>query len=198
MTAPRVGLPRGPLGDVEERIRNELEQEGPQPLELDYGIVPVVLVGDGTLPGRSLYRTRSFSKYWEAVATGTNLVLGCAPGIEGFIVDQVNYSAAGGAGAAADAIRAYQYPPSIAPVVVPSTSDVFMTDRYVGDFAPIFSGSGAGAPTVNPFHYVQVGAGNWNLVVPVRWFIPQGTVLAFRPVASAAGQFQVNVMGRTF
>jgi len=195
-----VAPPRGPIGDTEARLRSTMEQEGLLPIRLDYDVQPVVLVQDATLPGYSQYRGKRWWKTFTGLVTGQNAALAPASVQQtGFLVEQLIIQTAGSTAVVnnADVINAYQYQAGSVPPIVPATSDVQFVENYAGDFAPILSGAGAGAPAVTAFAQFQIPL-QGALIVRVSWFIKFGTVLTFRWVASIGGTLTLNVSGRTF
>lgn len=63
---------RSDLGDVESRIRRILNLEGLVPTDWNGLIQPVMLVGDGTLPGYGGARLRRFTQVFQTAAAGVD------------------------------------------------------------------------------------------------------------------------------
>ena len=101
---------RSDLGDVESRIRRILNLEGLVPTDWNGMIQPVMLVGDGTLPGYGGARLRRFTQSFQTAAAGVDRWITVDSDV---IVDRITFTP-NAAGASSIAIT-YQGPNDASP-----------------------------------------------------------------------------------
>jgi len=189
------------LGEASTRLQRVLDLDGVLSLGLEDGIVPVVIIGDGTGPGMSSFRGRRFMFQFNGLATGTNVALTAALPPGRCVVDQFEASFTGLGAAGGDRLSLYQYQAGTAAPLVPTGNAVAQfTDDFRGDYAPVLVGSGAGAPTVPAIGSWVFGPGTSlaPLVVPCEIGIVNPTILTWRWTAVVAGSLDLTVHGRVF
>jgi len=193
-------LPRGPVGDVETRIRNQLEQEGPLPTSIDYAVQPTMAVADGMSPGNSKTRNRGF------VFSGVGIASGQCHGIRaipterfGVIIDAVYLSINGSASAGnADIVQLALFDPGNAGApVVPVGGAVPWIDAPDGSLAPCWIASAAAA-TGNIFQTVNLPNLGPPAKIDLKMYLSPGSIFVLRFAAAGLGSFTFSVHGRTF
>lgn len=192
-------LPRGPVGDVETRIRKQLEQEGPLPTTINYGVTPTMAVADGLTAGNSLTRNRAWVWSEAAIASGQWRQFQAVPGTLGLLIDlvllSINGSVVAGNG---DIIQFGIYAPgSAAAPGVPVAGAVPWIDTPDGSLAPVWTLSGAGA-IGQVFQTVNIPNLGLPAQIPLRIYLPPLASFAIRHAAAGVGTFTSTVYGRTF
>lgn len=182
------GAPHGDLGEVESRMRRLLGLDGLVPLGWDGNIVPVLLVGDGTLPGMSQTRLRYWTSSAQAGGVGTGYWFKAT---EDLIIDAIEFATAGGT-----FTTRYLGPLEADPVAI-AIADAHLVDRAQtsNELAPLLRSAvvaGAGGALIFQ-SVVNLPAGLWRF--PERPFLLAKDA-KFHVQSGAACSIQVR--GRLF
>lgn len=190
---------RSDLGDVESRIRRILNLEGLVPTDWNGMIQPVMLVGDGTLPGYGGARLRRFTQTFQTAAAGVDRWITVDSDV---IVDRIIFTP--NAAGVSSYIVTYQGPNDASPGAINGRTAA-MIDRAqtsqelapmrdatlgVAGGSTVFS-SGASTMLVGTIH--EVSLYSFLLCGPN---VPGADGARLRFVSSALGQWQMQC--RTF
>jgi len=181
------GAPRGDLGEIESRMRGLLTLDGLVPLGWDGNIVPVVLVGDGTLPGMGSSRLRFWTTPPNNGGVGTGFWFKATADL---IIDEVEIVTAGGT-----LVGRYLGPAEADPVAITIAEAHYLDRASTNDLAPILrSALVAGAGGVLIFGVsINLPAGRY--VIPGKpWLLAKDAKFHVQSGAACS----LSVRGRLF
>jgi len=194
---PSLFYGRSDFGEAETRLRRLLSLEGLIPMDLSRSIQPVMLVGDGTLPGMSQARLRRFtvSSITTGVSTGFWLKANNEAGV---VIDAIELTVS--AAAAALRIRylgatdtdplAIATPVGVMVDRAPSGSEVSPLLRNAAADASAFNNGGLLVDMLN----MPIGRHFWSQGVLCPFYLATGAKFSL-----AMGNAQTwTVYGRTF
>lgn len=190
-----VGYGRGYLGELGRRLQRLLGFDGEPGADFDSKAIPVMLVGDGTLPGYGDQQGRRFVVSFGVIAAGNMAWMRATSDV---IIEKVSVGRYTG-GAAATDVEYRVAPIGTADPFALDGTFCFFLDRSVslGDKPPVLAQAGAAAVAGTFFagrRAILASDGEALLAaVPFCLGVGQGLCVANPP----AGGFFVTVYGRT-
>lgn len=178
------------FGTITSRLSRLLQLEGRVPIELAATVQPVVLVGDGTLPGMN---DRSGKRFvFRLNLANVTWCLRANPGEQGVIVDTVHFrtldiTTVDLAYIASNQTTGYGY----------SSSGIVLDSQSGLEVPPVQLGSGAPFGGRNVFaSYNLIPAATVFPVLPIGCYLSPGAQFAI--TSSNAGPLEGYVSGRIF
>lgn len=160
------------FGEITNRLSRLLNLEGQIPVKLQEGVMPVVVVGDGTLPGMSSFKGRRWMAQLQANGTGTCTIAATAGG-EGIIVEGALIRT--GTLAATVTFRylnAAQVTAIVGTLISPTPARTL--DAPADDVPPLQIYGGTGGTTIGQILNVSATSADMPLYIPGGFFLSPG------------------------